>query len=519
MARVTEKEAETMAKKAAREAVIQFQTEAEDPSQETIDNLDINKDIDFNSSQAPIPEDIFEDIGQRMTMRGDSVKYIIKRYGQYLTTVEHPYTWEQLKKDHGAGTYTVVLRSTLKNGFQGSESRTIAREEAKNQNQTSSEPNRQSNGQLSYMEYMALMQEKDDKARALAEEARRQAKEEAQAQMNQVTQMFQSMVAVMATQNQPKPDNSFELFKMQMEMQARTTEQMMNSQREMFKALSERMERLAEPKKETWDTATIMKMTEDARNSGMEMAQSLFELAEKKAEEKASLVEELREEIRAGISENNPKKSMSDSLIETILPTVAQALAQKGQQAPQQLTPQQLAMLQNRQQQVRLLQQRKQLALRNKKLAEQERLRREAAEQTPARDSENQHETSGEEVQSSEVPNVDENFGSLGAVHGETTVNEIPLMEAVPVERDEAIYHKCNEILPAFLGQMMLENVESHIAADKTLEFLNENGITRQIFLENIEAKDLTKVADDFALPQEAKIWLNELYGHISKNS
>lgn len=518
MARMTEEESKNLAKKAAREAVLEFHKEDSDPSEELTSQLDVTNDIEDKKADV-LGFDIFDDIGETLTQKGDIIRYLVKKYGQHLATVDHPYSWERIKTQYGPGTYTVIARSHSRNKFVKQECRVIAKDDFKAENMEA--PKTQSTSQMSMAEIVVFMQQQQEAARSQAEEARRQAREEAQGQMNQMTQMFQSIVAVVATQNAPKQDNSFELFKMQMEMQSRTTEQMMNSQREMFKALSERMEKLAEPKKESWDTATIMKMTEDARNAGMDMAQNLFELAEKKAEEKASLVEELREEIRSSISENNTntKKSMSDSLIETILPTVAQALAQKAQPQQPQYTPQQIAMIQNRQNQARILQQRKQLAARNKKLAEQEQLRREVAGQTPATDSKDQHEATNEEVQNSETSYVDPNFGSLGTVHSEAPIVEEVSLHQEEVVRDVAIHAKCAEILPIFLGQMMMESVEAHIAADKTLEFLNQNGITRQMFLENVEVHDLTKVADDFALPQEAKIWLNELYGHIAKSN
>jgi hypothetical protein len=481
---------EKLAKESARQAVFEFQKQDENPGDDIFAATDKANEIPIPKISSMIGFDIFEDIGVPRTEQGDVIKYMIRKFGQHLETVCHPYSWDQVAQKYGPGSYQVAARSDATKGIIKSESRIISKEAFKDEsNHSAKEEYKTTNNQnqLGVMEFMTLLNQQ-------TAAARQEAKEQSQNQMTIMGSMFQSMAQMMRPP-ETNQNNSLDLFKMQMEMQQRSTEQLINSQREMFKTIQDQINRIVENKKETWDTKSILEMTENARNSGMSFAQNLFEMAETKATEKAELIEELREELKNDSGGTVNKKSMTETIVETMLPSIVANMANQAAQSSQnpQLTPEQIN-------QLKLVEQRKQLAIRNRKLQEQEAKKR----IKPV----NQEKI----VKTDIIQNVELENSDLPKLNMEDYNPENKVV-------NESIVIKCKEILPMFLGSLMLEQTRIEEAGPKTLEFLAENGINKLEFLENVKAQDLTQVARDYALPSEAEIWLNELYGYIKKVS
>lgn len=55
--------------------------------------------------------DIFEDVGQPLVDKGDRVTYSIKKNGAHKGSVPHPFSYDQIQKKWGGGSYQVTLRS------------------------------------------------------------------------------------------------------------------------------------------------------------------------------------------------------------------------------------------------------------------------------------------------------------------------------------------------------------------------------------------------------------------------
>lgn len=522
-------ELKQMADESAKKAIIRFNEENEDTGSDLSEDLTSpalhDEDPEEESHDEPViaaqsqstlqdinAQDIFEDFGEEAVKRGEVLKYLITKFGQHLITVDHPYSWELIRKNYGAGTYTVSARSSLQHRFLKRETRVISGEH--NQVVQAANPPPPPPQGPSINEVLSLIAKQQESSKREAEEARKMAKEEANVQLASMSQMFQTLVTVMAGKSEPKDDRAIELFKMQMEMQAKMNQQMMESTKEMIKTLSDKIEKIGSQKSDSMDAKSLIEMQERARKSGMEMMSEMTALAEKKAAEKTSLIEELREEIRASKGEDSGKKSMSESIIESMLPLVAGAVAQKGLGVPAAPPPsaQQLALARKREAQVKALREKKLLEARNQKLIQQEALKRGESLQTPDRGV--GAEGASEEVkkENSEFPS---SFGKLGKAPRREVVEPLPEI----LEGNTELRAYCEQNLPSILGQMMMESKDPEDASIEVINNLKNNGFSAKEFLVAIKAEDLTKVADDYNLPAEAKVWLNNLYGNIEKNS
>lgn len=70
--------------------------------------------------------DIFSDIGDMYMKKGQVVSYAINKSGQFLTKKEHPYSWETMQAEFGAGHYKVMARlPALNNKYLKGQSKTL----------------------------------------------------------------------------------------------------------------------------------------------------------------------------------------------------------------------------------------------------------------------------------------------------------------------------------------------------------------------------------------------------------
>jgi hypothetical protein len=296
--------------------------------------------------------------------------------------------------------------------------------------------------------------------------------------------------------------------------------------------LNSRMDKIAEvatkkPEGPTW--LDVMRMNNDSQNKGFELFEKLTRLAEIKAEEKLELVESARE----ANPEGGQKKTMTDTLIESILPVIAASMANGQAQNAALLQQQSMRALPGRvPTQHRGAVQRPQVPARRQAPPANGQVQRGPRTATPSAQAANKavprtKEKTGSGVISVHGPRLGEvvvtKKKAISPVIGDegsqiqetgTIADKVEVLDALATTTN-TVKERCREILPMFLGGLMLDRLDSPVAATKTIEFLATSGIDRETFLSNVDVKDLLDVAIEFELPKEAHEWLNELYAHI----
>jgi len=92
-------------------SVASARDEEEEEEEESDENLTVDEILERARSYEDW--DIFEDVAPSLILKGDTVKYSIKKNGKHVATVEHPYSYDEIQKNFGGGSYVVTLRSKL----------------------------------------------------------------------------------------------------------------------------------------------------------------------------------------------------------------------------------------------------------------------------------------------------------------------------------------------------------------------------------------------------------------------
>lgn len=543
----TKRIAEDAGKQAAREAIMEMQFgDDNDPSEaarvdQSTEALADKRDVGF---------DIFESIGFPLSKQGVTVRYTIKKNNELAGVKKHPYSWLDVAKDYGYGDFQVIAKDNNKK-YLSSQNQTISEDadvfnhiddEDEKPAQTSNPQNQigwQQPG-MSFLEMFNVIQSQSDRARS---EAGQQAQLQAQSQVGMITAMTEMM------KNQQLQGQT--MFMEMSKMTAAVAEKMASTQEKIMEKLNARMDKLAEsatkkPEGPGW--MEIMKMQADSQNKGFELFEKITRLAELKADEKVELLESGRE--NGGGEEK--KKSMTDSLIESLLPVITASMLNNNQS-------QQLALAQANARPLQAPQPRRSVQPQRgvastpfgaRPIQPQQRNsapRTQAPHQGQAttagrNNSGNVAQGGRTDRESTIIPKnsgpliVDGNLREQGPVvqfknleqpekikaeerlADKVEVTEFESAKAVVFEHDaigSGVRDKCKEVLPLFLGQMMLESVPANLAAEKTLSYLEQQGVSRDNFREHVTLEDLSSVAAEFDLPNEAHEWLNELYANI----
>lgn len=521
--------AKQAAKEAAQEAIMELQFGEDSGEGLDLEHLDGNAGVSADANEAAIGFDIFEDIGKPRTEKGEVIRYIVKKYGQHVATKYHPYTWEELRKEFGGGQYQVIARSDSTNRYLKAQTLMLGQNVSARAEDDENRPNREpapapqvnwQQPQMSFIELMNLMQNQGDRAR---EQATQQAQQQAQTQVAMITAMTEMMKGQQA-QGQT-------LFMEMTKMTSQVAKDMSATQEKIMEKMNQRMDKIAEiatkkPEHDGPNWVDVMKMSNDSQNKGFELFEKIMRLAEIKAEEKVELIESARESN----NDNDKKKSLTDSLIEGLLPVIASSVA-RSQQQPQ--LPQQTQSQLPRQQGVpnQALPRR---SIQGQRPSPNGQVRR--GPPTPARGTQASGQgtqrtdgrgnrrpvtfsgpTVGPSVVVRPANGAARNSGVVdGPVKVDETITDKLTVESTPTQDVKA---KVQEILPVFLGGLMLDADEIPVAAGKTLEFLAENDVSRDSFLASVKVEDLLAVAVQYELPKEAHEWLNGLYAYIQNES
>lgn len=259
--------------------------------------------------ESGIPTNIFDLCHNLIDTKGEVVSYEIQKNSQFVAKKPHPYSWEQVQKEFGAGHYRVIARSERTKQYLKQETKFVA------------EP--------------AAQEEKTSVAEAV-----RAAMPPTIDPFDNIAKMATLLKSLTPPPPPPVEDKSsammmtFMQTMMQMNQQATASTQTMMM--EMQKSNQTLIERLDRSQKETLDkleaklaagsgkekgldAIALLKLVQDAEKRGQENYARLDELAEKRARQ------------MNGNDEDKEPETMTDKLIKSVLPAVSSALSQPRQ--------------------------------------------------------------------------------------------------------------------------------------------------------------------------------------------
>lgn len=507
-------------------------------ARETIMDLQFGDDTDSEEAQrvegntAAVAEkrdvgfDIFENVGHELSQKGVKLTYTIKKNNELAGVKKHPYNWIQLAKDFGFGDYQVIAKDPNKK-YVSSQNQTISEdaevfnhlidedEKLSTQNNSTSQIGWQQ-PQMSFLEIFNLMQTQSDRARS---ESMQQATVQSQNSMGMITAMTEMM------KNQQLQGQ--QIFIEMTKMTSQVAEKMAQSQERLMEKLNARMDKLTDlstkkPEGPGW--LEMIKMQSDSQNKGFELFEKITRLSDLKAAEKVELIEDSRSN-----APGTKSKSMTDSLIESLLPVITASMLkvnQPEQQAPQLANPQPRRLVQRSEQVFQGTRPDRPIQSRPGTTTQRT--------QTPIKKEATKPRSSNSPIIQNSgtlardllvIPAVREKAHEKSPVIEKEAVikHSRPQVEPSIADKvqvidsalDNTIREKCNDVLPLFLGNLMLESTPSNVAANRVIEFLNEHDISRELFLKHIDLDAFLAVAKQYDLPQQAFEWLNELYAHI----
>jgi len=506
--------------------------------------------------------DIFDYCAKRVAA-GDQIRYEIEKDGYLEGYKFHPYSWEQLQKDFGQGSYKVVARSTATKKYVKAQTRAISayRPDERDDshapmfNQGYTPP---SKNEPNFIELMSLMNEINSSNR---QEARELAREQA-TQNNSILQSLLSkpndglsskeMLLLMSSMMQnankkeddSKPmlefmlrmmDNSQKTAQQLSENTNRLIDKMNENSNRMFEKMNDRFQTLAEKlssrkKDGELGIAEIMMMTENAQKKGFDLFNKMQQLAESKADEKFELMEALKPE--GGIKE---KKSMTETLIENLLPTITSAVAHsKNIQAP----PQRPLLPQTTHEPRRSLRQGTQNISKPQTSVDRRRNQENKIKEVNKREKEKNIQNSESSRSRSQVSSIKVG-GSQGI--GVPSINfskpnPKPALKKTPaqpelIDREQEMIEQLHpeqkaklrdfieNLLTQVIGKSLLNRDDPKQAAEKMIQALLENNVSLKLFLHIIEKSYIIEVIRKFNLPQEVKPWFEEAYDYIENKS
>lgn len=322
--------------------------------------------------------DIFTDVGDYWLRKEQTVRYDINKGNKLLTKKDHPYSWEELQKEYGGGTYKVMARlpangnrylkaqsKSLHNAPETSPDYLLKNLMDKNK---SLEERSNTNQGFNMQEILETVRrtnaesiEQANRMRAestlLAEKARQEAKEEARSTLDlfekmmeksrpaaapdlltQLTPLLTAVLPRLLERPAPAPavDSSKFQFDMMMKIQQMNVDMMKEAQetnKEMFRTLSDSIKELAKEKKTPvsenggMSAFEMYKMMNDAKTDGFEQMRMVQEYSKELAME--------REELRGDRSDTPAEKeSTVDMLLKGLVPVIAGKFAGGSNPAP-----------------------------------------------------------------------------------------------------------------------------------------------------------------------------------------
>lgn len=424
-------------------------------------------------------EEVFIQPAAQVIKNGGSPRFKIKKEGQFLTTVNHPYSWEQLQKDFGGGFYAVTCIDE-KGRHVKTESQSVAEPPGRNGagrdsglgfqgHEQQNESNDFSNQLNSLSMWKTMSADVENKAQQAADRER--------SASQQMTQLMTTMMTAMMSTSEKSASGTQMMFLEMMKIQQQATKDISESTNRQIQAMNDRFEKLFSKKDDGISMHQLQKDLRDAEDRGYNKAEKIFELIEKKSEEKADLKAEL---MTAGEGDG----SLLSGLTKNILPLLAKGF--EAQQAQATLNAEAQARSQEQ---------------------SQVQARRNAQARIP--------------VEGRQFVPASTNGGQRSVVSDqrkERTAGPVSRPQPSPEQQlkfKEFVLSKVFEPIAEGLGSQKQPEEVAH----NCVELLKKHKITAKDVVDNFSSSDIIKIALDLGLPEEVKPWLTEFYASVERMS
>lgn len=454
-----EKNIHAIADLAAKKAVEEFESSKDE---DDTDNDEIDTDIDaFGDDGSPLHEslsnfdgdaqDVFIEAFAKAQARNETAKYSLYRNGEMIATKYHPYSWETLQKEYGAGHYKVVARDsrgkylTAQSQLVGSPHNDVEAPEIT--------PLPQQNQSLSFMEMWTLMNGEKEKTE-------REIKEQAASAATAQADMFKAMM-MMSQQSQQQSQ----------QMMMTLLQQMNQNTVQMMQAMNEKMTMMNQHKKDDGiDPLKLQLLLQEAEKRAEERMRFMFEQIENKAEAMA----EEKAELLANQNENGEKESLTSQLIKGFIPLIANAASVMPQlHAPQSHLPEPVTQLPSRN---------------AASLPQTPKIQPNSAPQPP-------------------VPPATKNLNPKPVVQTAKTAQ--PKKEEKPVN---SLKTAILDLTLPLIGNGLLKRQAAKEVAGEAIKTLEKVGISRQNVMDNFTFDDILALAKEYNIPAMANGWLKEFH-------
>lgn len=420
------------------------------PAQDTQDNLDSDE------IERPLTDtDFFDFCHHSFALKGEAIKYYVSKDGQYLTTLPHPTSWDEIRKKYGAGVYKVQCKSVSTGAFKKQQTQILAElpeEPVEEESQGSGFGfGMPQSGSSDFSAIIAMMNAQSERMEAQRREDREREREERRESRENFKNMLLSLapIATPVVQALLTPKNKGSETELLLGFMRESTK----TNQDQLKEMLTRIERMSESKKDTGpSTLELLEMQAKAEEKGERRAREMLEMVEERAEARA-------EEIAAR-SSGGEDESVTTMLIKTLGPALAQAFVQgKGLSAPQ------------------------------------------TAQSLPA----------PEAGESEEVVSNDEEAARIEA---EQRAKEQAAM--IAAQREKVIGIVSPDLVEALtqLGQGV--KVDPAQVAKTSLGKLQAQGFTQPQVLDLFPKAMLDQMIRDYQLPNELKPWFNSYYAALS---
>jgi len=438
---------------AAKKAVEEFE-ESQD-----IENED-DTDIDaFGDDGSPLHEssdfdgdaqDVFIEAFSKAQARNETAKYSLYRNGEMIATKYHPYSWEKLQKEYGAGHYKVVARDS-RGKYLTAQSQLVGSPESENEIPEIAPPPQQ-NQSLGFMEMWTLINGEKEKTE-------RESKEQAASAAASQADMFKAMM-MMSQQSQQQSQ----------QMMMTLLQQMNQNTVQMMQAMNDKMTMMNQHKRDDGiDPLKLQLLLQEAEKRAEERMRFMFEQIENKAEAMA----EEKAELLANQNENGEKESLTSQLIKGFIPLIANAASVMPQlQAPQSHLPEPVTQLPTR-----------------------------ASATTPQAPRSHPNPV----PQAPQQPVV-KNLNPKPIVQ---TTKPVTKKEEKPVN---SIKTAILDLTLPLIGNGLLKRQAAKEVAGEAIKTLEKVGITRQNVIDNFTFDDILALAKDYNIPSIANSWLKEFH-------
>lgn len=350
-------------KKTIAKSINQAVIESRDAFDDSFDDPELTDDDTLGPTEVDIQKitdeaekvesfDIFS-LGETYAQQGHTVAYTVKKNGRVFTHIEHPYSWKDMQRKFGAGTYKVTLRlSELNNKYIKTQSQTLADPPAEDAKEDTRNEYRTAVPTSSGPNFNDVFERLERQRREEREQAKQDAKEredlilkmtemlhKKEENKGNMTETVTTLLTALSPLLAPlltKTDSSsstqtlmLEMQKMNMEnqkQQMQTTMELLKAQQEqtkqMFEGLKETISRVAERDEDDgggFDPKSYLDEIRQAEDRGFEKFKLLNDLADEKAKEK--------------VGAPAKEESTTDILLKSMIPMVGM-MFQKGQQVP-----------------------------------------------------------------------------------------------------------------------------------------------------------------------------------------